>query len=425
MHKLRLALIPALLLALSTLLAPSAAAVNANATVCPETATGTIFPLPTTWTITATPSSGSNVTGTLDSTGCVQLGLNSTGSPWALTAANGTDTITLPNIAVSSGGIVTAGFATTPSGAAGGCLSGNYPNPTIGTCTSAVTLNNAAGLTISQGGIIDTGNITVAGTVAVTSTSSSALSAGANGATTPALNVDASTASSVTGLDVKSAAAGGGLALSTISSAGQTNENLTLDAKGAGTITIGGTSTGAVAVSSGAGSGNVTLANSAVTATRGGGLQVGSPTGGDEGAGTLNATNVYVNGTAVLTTSNPTFLTYRAAGIGAGATDYLPLGGGNLATTESIEQAPIPAAITFTKMYAYVDVAPGVGKNIVITLRKAGSNQTITCTISGTNTQANDTAHSATFAAGDLISVQAVSDAGIASNSVIQVNLSA
>lgn len=47
--------------------------------------------------------------------------------------------------------------------------------------------------------------------------------------------------------------------------------------------------------------------------TSGGGVQVGSPTGGDKGAGTINATNLYVQGTAVsagsaaLTVIGPTF----------------------------------------------------------------------------------------------------------------------
>ncbi len=76
----------------------------------------------------------------------------------------------------------------------------------------------------------------------ITSAVATALVVGANGGTNPALTVDASTASSATGLSVKSAAAAGGLALAVTSSG--TNENLTINAKGSGTITLGGTSTG-------------------------------------------------------------------------------------------------------------------------------------------------------------------------------------
>ncbi|MDO8398905.1 MAG: tail fiber domain-containing protein [Bradyrhizobium sp.] len=84
----------------------------------------------------------------------------------------------------------------------------------------------------------------VVGSLTVTGTSASLIAAGRQGATDPVLQVDASTASVVTGLKIKGAAAAGGLALSVISSG--TNENLTIDAKGSGTIRLGATSTGAV-----------------------------------------------------------------------------------------------------------------------------------------------------------------------------------
>lgn len=80
----------------------------------------------------------------------------------------------------------------------------------------------------------------------VTSTSASALTVGANGATNPVLKVDASTASVATGLSLTGAAAASGMAVAVISSG--TNENLTIDAKGSGTITLAGTSTGNVVV---------------------------------------------------------------------------------------------------------------------------------------------------------------------------------
>jgi hypothetical protein len=78
----------------------------------------------------------------------------------------------------------------------------------------------------------------------VTSAGANALAVGPNGATNPTLKVDGSTASAATGLQVKSAAAAGGLALSVISSG--TNEALTLDSKGTGTLTLNGTATGGI-----------------------------------------------------------------------------------------------------------------------------------------------------------------------------------
>jgi hypothetical protein len=85
------------------------------------------------------------------------------------------------------------------------------------------------------------------GTLTAISTSANALSVGRQGATDPILQVDASTASVATGVKIKGAAAAGGAAISVISTGA--NESLTIDAKGSGTITFGGTSTGLVAIS--------------------------------------------------------------------------------------------------------------------------------------------------------------------------------
>lgn len=61
-----------------------------------------------------------------------------------------------------------------------------------------------------------------------------------------AFSVDGSATSTATGLRITTAAAGAGLAVAVQSSG--TNEALTIDAKGSGTITLGGTSTGAIAL---------------------------------------------------------------------------------------------------------------------------------------------------------------------------------
>jgi hypothetical protein len=69
-----------------------------------------------------------------------------------------------------------------------------------------------------------------------------AFSVGSSGTVNPALQVDTSAASSATGVKIKSAATAGGVAVSAISPG--TNENLTIDAKGSGTITLGSISNG-------------------------------------------------------------------------------------------------------------------------------------------------------------------------------------
>ncbi|HXB11720.1 MAG TPA: hypothetical protein VNZ45_07025, partial [Bacteroidia bacterium] len=84
--------------------------------------------------------------------------------------------------------------------------------------------------------------------VDITGANANALSVGPNGTTNPTFNVDTSTASAATGLNIKGAAAAGGLAVSTLSSG--SNENLTIDAKGTGTIGLNtvGTTSGLVTI---------------------------------------------------------------------------------------------------------------------------------------------------------------------------------
>ncbi|MEZ4180028.1 MAG: hypothetical protein R3B41_00710 [Candidatus Doudnabacteria bacterium] len=97
------------------------------------------------------------------------------------------------------------------------------------------------------------------GTINTTVNSSTALTVAQSGSNY-AFQVDTSTASSATGLKVTSAAAAGGAALAVISSG--TNENLTVDAKGSGTISLGATSTGNILLGGGVGSTGCTITNS-------------------------------------------------------------------------------------------------------------------------------------------------------------------
>ncbi len=180
----------------------------------------------------------------------------------------------------------------------------------IGTFTTSV---NVAGCTIGANALCATGSAAISGALtsaahSITSASSAALAVGLNGATNPALQVDASTALSVTGLKIKSAAAAGGVALSIITSG--TNEPLTIDAAGSGTITLGSVSTGAITLtrattlSAALTYGAVTFANTAT----GSGSLVGSisPTfTGTLAAAAVTATtlngNTFTTGTYTLT----------------------------------------------------------------------------------------------------------------------------
>lgn len=125
-------------------------------------------------------------------------------------------------------------------------------------CDGLKVRMNVTGITGGVGNIVQTNsedppvasgsgtpqiNVAVASlAAAITSNGANAFTVGANGTTNPAFNVDASTASIATGLDVKGAAAAGGLALKVLSSG--TNESMTINAKGTGTISFQTVATG-------------------------------------------------------------------------------------------------------------------------------------------------------------------------------------
>lgn len=102
------------------------------------------------------------------------------------------------------------------------------------------------GAATTAGDALSYGGAAVLGATVITSTSANAFDVGPNGATNPTLQIDASTSSAATGLKLKAAAAASGFALSVLSSG--TDESLSIDAKGAGTIILNGTATGAVSI---------------------------------------------------------------------------------------------------------------------------------------------------------------------------------
>lgn len=142
----------------------------------------------------------------------------------------------------------------------------------------------------------------------ITSTSATAFSVGRQGATNPVLNINANAATVVTGLNLVGAAAASGMAVVVTSSG--TDESLTVNAKGAGTVTINGTATGNVILGnglvangiqalSGAGAVGVTTFATQLTTTGANALTLANGTNGqlkaivhvvDGGDGTLTPT---------------------------------------------------------------------------------------------------------------------------------------
>lgn len=142
-------------------------------------------------------------------------------------------------------------WAIVSSGGGGG--SGDVVGPASSADNTLARFDGTTGKLIQGCGIVvdDSNNVTGVGTLAagaqvLTSAAAQALVVGANGATNPAFTVDASTASSATGVSVKSAAAGAGASITATSSG--TNESITIAAKGTGTATLNGGASAALTI---------------------------------------------------------------------------------------------------------------------------------------------------------------------------------
>jgi hypothetical protein len=159
-----------------------------------------------------------------------------------LAAGNGGTGITALGTGVATAlgvNVGSAGAFVTFNGALGTPSSGTVTNLTG---TASININGTVGATSQNTGQFT--SLAYSTTLTGTSTSASALAVGRQGATNPVLNVNAATASVVTGLNLTGAAAAGRMAVAVTSSG--TDEGLSVDAKGAGTIRLGATSTGAI-----------------------------------------------------------------------------------------------------------------------------------------------------------------------------------
>ena len=113
-------------------------------------------------------------------------------------------------------------------------------------------------------------------------------------------------------------------------------------------------------------------------------------------------------------------------------TGYCPLNPAfsSYSATESQVQQPQPVAATINNLYVTLQADPGNTNTVKITGRVAGSSSSLTCTITGngsTATSCNDTTHSMSVTAGQLIDWQIVTtgistatDAYISARSVSQ-----
>ena len=186
----------------------------------------------------------------------------------------------------------------------------NFSTVTSGTIPLNIISGNFPSVNIPAAGTSG-GNQSVAGTLTVTSSSASALTVGRLGATTPAFQVDGSVSSAVTGVKVTGRATGAGASIAAIGSA--TDETLTVDAKGAGVIALGDTSTAPVY----ANRGSLKALQVALTLTALGTVQSSTPTSAQLLGGILTQTGATGAGTVTLPTgTNLTAACPRAPVVG-------------------------------------------------------------------------------------------------------------
>lgn len=169
---------------------------------------------------------------------------------------------------------------------------GNVVQQTSPTLTTPA-LGVATATSLALNGCTITGySLCMNGAAFIVSTSANAFNVGANGFTNPVLQVAANAASVVTGIKITGAASGGRAFLAAISSA--TDEGLSLDAKGAGTIALGNASTGSIVINRALTYGGVTLSNS-VTGTGSMALSASPTFTGLLSSGTLVVTSTGAN----------------------------------------------------------------------------------------------------------------------------------
>jgi hypothetical protein len=87
------------------------------------------------------------------------------------------------------------------------------------------------------------------------------------------------------------------------------------------------------------------------------------------------------------------------------ATRFVPIyGSGTPSTTEADFATKSPSATTAVNLQVNLSADPGAGQTLVVTLRKGGADQTLTCTVTGgSGTVCQDLTHSVSIAQNDLI----------------------
>lgn len=133
----------------------------------------------------------------------------------------------------------------------------------------------------------------------------------------------------------------------------------------------------------------------------------------DSGAGSVGTSTRYARGDHVhpaINTNTPVlFAAGNLSAITQGATWFFTYGGAF--GTENVAAIPISTPGTFKNLYASTNTAPAAGQTYTITMRKNAADQTLTCQVTSAGTTCNDTTHTFTVVAGDLVAVKLVTSA--------------
>ncbi len=139
-------------------------------------------------------------------------------------------------------------------------------------------------------------------------------------------------------------------------------------------------------------------------------MEVGAPTGGGLGAGTVNAaTGYYVNATRVVGVLP---FNASAGGLAASATIYSGISATS-SSTEGNSFAAVPGALTINHFKVRTTTAQPATGSLVFTLRKNGIATALTLTIAagGAGSTYSSNTSAIVFAAGDLIGMEIINNA--------------
>ena len=140
-----------------------------------------------------------------------------------------------------------------------------------------------------------------------------------------------------------------------------------------------------------------------------------APTASGGTSTTQLATTAFVQAAIAAAGTGAGIVTYSGPALSLTGTQYLPIGGGGLASsTETNVDIDSPAAVTVQNLTVQMSAAPGVGNSVTYTWRKNASSTVLTCTISGASaTSCSDTTHNFTTVALDLLDIQTVTSGTI------------